>query len=53
MGYDTYNGKRLDIEYIKHELVAIYGDNLAYHYNKFAEGAMRGCVFIYPVNKLN
>lgn len=46
-GYDEYEYK-LCFEEIEPLLPAIYPDGYEYHYNTEANGAKRGCIFIYP-----
>jgi hypothetical protein len=48
LGYDTYNGQELDFDYILPALKECYPDGFSYEYNKQAEGARRGVIFIYP-----
>jgi hypothetical protein len=47
LGYDTYDYE-LCYEEIEPYLKEIYPDGFQYHYNSDANGAMRGCIFIYP-----
>jgi len=47
-GYDTYNGQRLDLEYIEEDISRIYLDGWEYEYNDVAEGAKRGVITFYP-----
>lgn len=51
-GYDSYNGQEFTYEWIKPSLDNIYGEGqYKYHYNKEADGAKRGVIYIYPVKK--
>lgn len=53
MGFDQYPDQGIKYEYswIEPSLKSIYGDNFAFHYNKVATGARRGCIFVYPKTK--
>ena len=48
LGFDTYNGQRLDYEYIKESLEKIYPNGYTYYYNEKADGARRGVIYILP-----
>jgi predicted O-methyltransferase YrrM len=48
LGYDTYKGQRLDLEYIMPYLKEIYPKGYAYHYNSVSTGSNRGVIYIYP-----
>lgn len=48
MGFDTYNGKKLNFAYIEPELKMIYGRDYEFYYNKEAGGARRGVIFVHP-----
>jgi cephalosporin hydroxylase len=49
LGYDSYDGQDYDWQWIKESVESIYGkDGFTYHYNKEAEGAKRGVIFIEP-----
>lgn len=47
LGFDSYDYE-LRFEEIESLLHDIYPEGFDYHYNSEANGAMRGCVFIYP-----
>jgi len=48
-GFDTYNGQDYDWDWIKKDIISIYGKNgFSYRYNTYAEGQMRGVIFIEP-----
>lgn len=47
LGFDSYDYE-LRFEEIESLLHEIYPDGFDYHYNSEANGAMRGCIFIYP-----
>lgn len=47
-GFDTYNGQRLDFDYIKEALDKIYPLGYQYYYNESAQGAKRGIIYILP-----
>lgn len=46
-GYDTYNGQRIDFEYIQDLLPLIYGE-FDYHYTDKIEIVDSGLIYIYP-----
>jgi hypothetical protein len=48
MGYDEYNGQKLEINYISEALEKVYPNGFDFHYNKKAEGARRGIIYILP-----
>lgn len=49
LGYDCYANQVFDFNYIKSSIERIYGpDGYGFHYNSQAEGAKRGCIYIYP-----
>lgn len=48
LGYDSYNGQDYDFAWIEKSLAKVYPNGYGYHYNKEAEGARRGVIFIYP-----
>lgn len=48
LGYDSYKGQPLNIQWIESALKSIYGDKLNYHYNEKATGHKRGVIFIEP-----
>lgn len=48
MGFDAYNGKRFNFDFIKEKVELIYGQDYSISYNKEAEGARRGVIFIQP-----
>lgn len=49
LGYDSYKGQDYTFEWIEEDLKAIYGEGgFSYHYNREAEGAKRGVIYIYP-----
>lgn len=47
-GYDTYNGHPLNMEYISKKIEHAYTNGYDYSYNKRAQGAARGAIYIYP-----
>lgn len=49
-GYDVYpdQGIVYEWEWIENHIKSIYGDDFYVEYNQEAEGAMRGCIFIFP-----
>jgi len=51
-GFDKFSdGSEYSYEFIKKHIENIYGVNgFEYHYNKQADGAHRGIIFIYPKN---
>jgi len=49
LGFDKYDGQRLDFEYIEPSLQKIYGNNFTYEYNRYATGARRGIIYVFPV----
>jgi hypothetical protein len=49
LGYDEYNGQKLEWEWIKPSIEKIYGvDGYQIEYNSEATGAKRGVIFIKP-----
>lgn len=50
LGYDTYNGRTLDWDFVSDLVIAIYGAN-GYHRfcNSEAEGARRGVLYVRPI----
>lgn len=46
--YDSYEGVRLDWEYIRRLINSIYSSNYEYFYNNETSGDKCGAVFIYP-----
>lgn len=51
-GYDIYPDQDIvyEWEWIEGHIRSIYGNNFDIEYNQEAEGAMRGCIFIFPIN---
>ena len=51
-GFDSYNGNKLDLGYIKQSLDNIYGkDNYSYYYNSKASGKKVGVLFVLPYRR--
>lgn len=49
LGYDSYNGRKFDLDFIKKDIDTIYGvDGWNHYYNSRATGAMRGIIYILP-----
>lgn len=49
LGFDSYKGQDFEFSYIKNAIEAIYGaDGYDFRYNTEADGAKRGCIYIYP-----
>lgn len=51
LGFDTYNGKSFDFDFIKEKVIAIekaYGNVFEVKYNSEATGAMRGIIYLIP-----
>lgn len=48
LGYDSINGQPFTYEWLKPEIVAIYGKDYKYYYNSIAVGAKRGIIYIVP-----
>ena len=47
LGYDSYNGKDFDIDFVKNSFKTIFGlNNYSYFYNREIAGAKRGVLFV-------
>lgn len=47
-GYDSYDGHKLDYQYIEDLLLLIYGEGFDYHYTDKIESVDAGLIYIYP-----
>lgn len=51
-GYDCYNGKNFDLNYIQHSIENIESKlncKYSYYYNTISTGANRGIIYLYPL----
>ena len=54
LGFDTYNGQAISLDYVREKLDKIYGiDGYKYTYNTIPCGAKRGVLFVEPRENRN
>lgn len=48
LGFDTYDNRHFDLNFINDSLTKVYPNGYDYYYNNEAVGAMRGLIYILP-----